>query len=110
MLLANLPVDSLQNSLVFHVQQRAHLRVRGQGQSEQGLKASVDPGQPEVQQPAGHKRELLVILSEIGTHMSRWPSVKHFCSWLGLCPIHKVSGGKVLSRRVRPGANRVAVA
>ena len=52
----------------------------------------------------------LVILSEIGTDMSRWPSVKHFCSWLGLSPCHKVSGGKVLSRRVRPGAHRVAVA
>ena len=25
----------------------------------------------------------LVILSEIGTDMHRWPSVKHFCSWLG---------------------------
>jgi transposase len=52
----------------------------------------------------------LVILSEIGTDMSRWPSIKHFCSWLGLCPHHKISGGKVLSRRVRPGAHRVAVA
>ena len=52
----------------------------------------------------------LVILSEIGTDMSRWPSVKHFCSWLGLSPQHKISGGKVLSRRVRPGAHRVAVA
>jgi len=52
----------------------------------------------------------LVILSEIGTDMSRWPSVKHFCSWLGLSPPHKISGGKVLSRRVRPGAQRVAVA
>jgi hypothetical protein len=52
----------------------------------------------------------LVILSEIGTDMSRWPSVKHFCSWLGLAPQHKISGGKVLSRRVRPGAQRVAVA
>jgi transposase len=51
-----------------------------------------------------------IILSEIGTDMSRWPSVKHFCSWLGLCPQHKSSGGKVLSRRVRPGANRMAVA
>jgi hypothetical protein len=51
-----------------------------------------------------------VSLSEIGTDLSRWPSVKHFCSWLGLSPIHTVSGGKVLSRRVRPGANRVAVA
>lgn len=52
----------------------------------------------------------LVILSEIGTDMSRWPSVKHFCSWLGLSPQPKISGGKVLSRRVRPGAQRVAVA
>jgi transposase len=52
----------------------------------------------------------LVILSEIGTDMSRWPSVKPFCSWLGLAPCHKVSGGQVLSRRVRPGAHRVAVA
>ncbi len=52
----------------------------------------------------------LVILSEIGTDMSRWPSVKHFCSWLGLSPPHKISGGKVLSRHVRPGAHRVAVA
>ena len=52
----------------------------------------------------------LIILSEIGTDMQRWPSVKHFCSWLGLCPQHKISGGKGLSRRVRPGANRVTVA
>ena len=52
----------------------------------------------------------LVILSEIGTDMTRWPSVKQFCSWLGLCPQHKISGGKVLSRRVRPGAHRVTVA
>src|SRR6266581_4403442 len=52
----------------------------------------------------------LVILSEIGTDMTRWPSVKHFCSWLGLCPQHQISGGKGLSRRVRPGAHRVTVA
>src|SRR6266702_5746018 len=52
----------------------------------------------------------LILLSEIGTDMHRWPSVKHFCSWLGLCPQHQISGGKVLSRRVRPGAHRVTVA
>ena len=52
----------------------------------------------------------LVILSEIGTDMHRWPRMKHFWSWLGLCPQHKLSGGKVLSRRVRPGAPRVTVA
>jgi transposase len=52
----------------------------------------------------------LVILSEIGTDMSRWPRVKHFCRWLGLSPQHKIAGGKVLSRHVRPGAHRVALA
>jgi transposase len=52
----------------------------------------------------------LVILSEIGTDMTRWPSVKHCCRWLGLCPQHNISGGKVRSRRVRPGAQRVTVA
>ena len=48
----------------------------------------------------------LVLLSEIGTDMSRWPSLKHFASWLGLCPQHKISGGKILSRRVRRGSSR----
>jgi transposase len=52
----------------------------------------------------------LVLLSEIGTDMTRWPSVQHCGSWLGLCPQHKISGGKGLSRRVRPGAPRVTVA
>ena len=52
----------------------------------------------------------LIILSAIGTDRHRWPSVKHVWSWLGLCPQHKISGGKVLSRRVRPGAHRVTVA
>jgi transposase len=52
----------------------------------------------------------LVLLSEIGTDMSRWPSVKHFCSWLGLCPNHRISGGKILSRRTKPCANRAAAA
>jgi transposase len=52
----------------------------------------------------------LIILSAIGTDMHRWPSVKHFCRWLGLWPQPQISGGKVLSRRVRPGAHRVTVA
>ena len=52
------------------------------------------------------ERTALVLLSEIGTDMSRWPSVKHFASWLGLCPQHKITGGKILGRRVRRGASR----
>jgi transposase len=52
----------------------------------------------------------LVVLSEIGTDMSRWPTVKHFCSWLGLCPNHRISGGRILSRRTKPCTNRAAAA
>jgi transposase len=50
----------------------------------------------------------LVILSEIGTDLSRFPSVKNFVSWLGLCPQHRGSAGKIFQRGVRRGANRAA--
>lgn len=52
----------------------------------------------------------LTIVSEIGVDMSRWRSAKHFASWLGLCPGNKVSGGKRLSGKSKPCANRVAIA
>jgi transposase len=52
----------------------------------------------------------LTIVSEIGADMSPWASVKHFTSWLGLCPQHQKTGGKVKSSRTRPGSNRVAQA
>ena len=47
-----------------------------------------------------------VVLSEIGTDMSRWPTDKHFSSWLGLCPDHRISGGKILGRSTRPVVSR----
>lgn len=50
----------------------------------------------------------LVILSEIGTDLSRFPSEKNFVSWLGLCPQHRGSAGKIFNRRIRRGANRAA--
>ena len=50
------------------------------------------------------------VLSEIGFDMSRWKSEKHFASWLGLSPGSKISGGKRLSGKTKPVANRAAVA
>jgi transposase len=50
----------------------------------------------------------LVVVSEIGLDMSRFPSVKHFCAWLGLCPRVKKSGGRVLSSSTRKGKGRAA--
>ncbi len=52
----------------------------------------------------------LTLISEIGTDMSRWKTAKHFASWLGLCPNTKISGGRVLSSRTKPSANRAAAA
>ena len=51
-----------------------------------------------------------VVLSEIGTDMSRWHSEKAFGAWLGLAPNPKKSGGKLRSARTRPGVNRAAQA
>lgn len=50
----------------------------------------------------------LVLLSEIGPDLSRFPHEKNFVSWLGLCPQHRGSGGKIYKRRTRRGANRAA--
>jgi transposase len=52
----------------------------------------------------------LKVISEIGVDLVRFPSVKHFTSWLGLCPGTKISGGKVLSSATKPCANRAAQA
>ena len=49
---------------------------------------------------------VMKILTEIGPDLSRFESVKHFCSWLGLCPATKISGGKVLSSGTKRSANR----
>src|SRR6266567_7078166 len=50
----------------------------------------------------------LTLVSELGSDFTKWPTVKHFTSWLGLCPNWKKTGGKVQSSRTRLGKNRAA--
>lgn len=50
------------------------------------------------------------ILSEIGTDMRPWPTVKHFASWLRLAPNNKVTGGQVRQRGTQPSQNRANTA
>ena len=52
----------------------------------------------------------LKVISEIGTDMTKWPSAKHFASWLGLSPNNRITGGKVKSSKTKPSANRAAAA
>ena len=49
----------------------------------------------------------LRLVGECGTDLSRWPTAKHFTSWLTLSPGCKISGGKVLSAHTRKTTNRV---
>ena len=51
---------------------------------------------------------VLILLSELGLDPSRFPTVKHFTSWLGLCPGSRVTGGKVKSSQTRTVVNRAA--
>lgn len=51
-----------------------------------------------------------VFVSEVGNDLSKWPTDKHFTSWLGLCPNKEISGGKVLKNRSKKVKNRLSMA
>ena len=52
----------------------------------------------------------LRLLSEVGADLGRFPTEKHFSSWLSLSPDRKVSGGKVMTSRTKASSNRAAQA
>jgi hypothetical protein len=54
---------------------------------------------------------ILTLISEVGPDgFSKFPTAKHFTSWLRLAPNNKISGGKVLSHRIPKGSNRLKIA
>lgn len=56
--------------------------------------------------PGLHTSSVQQLLAEIGTDLSKFPTVKHFCSWLGLAPHNDITGGKVKRSRALPTHNR----
>jgi transposase len=52
----------------------------------------------------------LKLIAEIGLDVTRWPTAKHFTSWLTLAPRNRVSGGRLLSSQTQRSANRAAMA
>ena len=53
---------------------------------------------------------LLCILCMLGNGVDRFPTSKHFVSWLNLAPNNKISGGKILSSRTPKGKNKLSLA
>jgi transposase len=53
---------------------------------------------------------VLRLVSEVGVDLGRFPTEKHYCSWLSLSPEKKITGGKVLSSKTRSSRNRAAQA
>jgi len=60
----------------------------------------------DLTQVPGLAKNVLVLFTEVGRDMSRWPTAAHFVSWLALCPDNDISGGKVLWRGTRHRHNR----
>jgi hypothetical protein len=50
------------------------------------------------------------VLTETGVDMSPWRTVKHFTSWLSVCPHNDKTGGKVIKSGTKKTQNRAAAA
>jgi transposase len=53
--------------------------------------------------PGVARRTAEVLVAEIGTDLSRFPSAEHLASWAGMCPGNAERGGRHLSGRTRHG-------
>jgi hypothetical protein len=54
---------------------------------------------------------VIALMSEVGPEgIKKFATAKQFTSWLRLCPNTKISGGKVLSKKIAKGSNRLKIA
>jgi transposase len=72
------------------------------------IEAQLAPFAPAVELlctiPGVQRRSAEVIVAEIGTDMSRFPSSRHLASWAGQCPGNDRSAGKRRSGKTRHGS------
>lgn len=66
-------------------------------------------GQDATQLPGIAASSALGLQAEMGRDLTKWLTAKHFTAYLTLAPVPKISGGKRLSSRTRPGTHPAAV-
>jgi transposase len=78
------------------------------------IETLLDPHEAAVQLlcgiPGVSTRTAQVILAEIGTDMSRFPTAGHLASWAGMCPGNNESAGKHRTGRTRHGSKWLRIA
>lgn len=52
---------------------------------------------------------VLTLLSTLGTNIAKFPTSKHFVSWLRLAPNNKISGGRIISSRTPKSKNQLSL-
>lgn len=77
-------------------------------QCSQEIADRLSPVEADLQRlctiPGVKRKTAELILAEIGTNMSRFPTAKHLASWAGLCPGNCESAGKRYSGKTRKGS------
>ncbi|TYR37476.1 IS110 family transposase [Sphingobacterium phlebotomi] len=53
---------------------------------------------------------VLCLMTNLGDDIYKFPTAKSFASWLRLVPNNKISGGRILSSKVKKGKNTIATA
>lgn len=74
----------------------------------QEIEERLRPFEPEIgwldSIPGVNRRTAEVLLAEVGTDMSRFPSARHLAAWAGMCPGNNESAGKRRSGKTRKGS------
>jgi transposase len=113
------PAEQLRAALTGRLSQRHRFLLRLHLGQIDALQSAIDGVDQEVEHDLAPFRAAVrllrsipwiselsaeVIISEIGTDMSRFPTAGHLLSWAGLCPGQNESAGKRRSTRMRKGA------